>query len=58
LGQNSKVDSVEILWPSGIETRLRDLAADQIIAVEEGKGVVERPFPRVASKSSAAVAQR
>jgi hypothetical protein len=52
LGQKDKVDSVEIRWPSGMVTRLQNLPADQIIAVEEGKGVVERPFPRVTSKNS------
>jgi enediyne biosynthesis protein E4 len=51
LGQKTKVDSVEIQWPSGTVTRLRDLPADKIIAVEEGKGVVERPFPRVTRKN-------
>ena len=52
LGQKRRVDSVEILWPSGMVTRLRDLPADRIIAVEEGKGLVDRPFPRVTSKNS------
>ena len=52
LGKNTKVDSLEIVWPSGMVTRLRDLPPGQIIAVEEGKGVVERPFPRVTNKTS------
>ena len=51
LGQKAKVDSLEIVWPSGMVTRLSDLSADQIIAVEEGKGVVTRPFPRVTDKN-------
>ena len=51
LGQKAKVDSLEIVWPSGMVTRLSDLPADQIIAVEEGKGVVTRPFPRVTDKN-------
>jgi hypothetical protein len=51
LGQKTNVDSVEIRWPSGMVTRLRELPAGQIIAVEEGKGVVDRPFPRVTSKN-------
>jgi hypothetical protein len=33
-------------------TRLENLPADQIIAVEEGKGVVVRPFPRVSRDNS------
>ena len=52
LGQKTRVDSLEILWPSGMVTRLQDLPADRIIAVEEGKGVVDRRFPRVTDKTS------
>jgi len=47
LGQHAQVDAVEILWPSGMMTKLRDLESDQIIAVKEGVGLVHRPFPRV-----------
>ena len=47
LGQRSNVDSIEILWPSGSTTKLANIKADQIIAVKEGAGIVERPFPRV-----------
>ena len=50
LGQRSKIDSVEITWPSGIVTKLANLASDQIIAVQEGTGIVKRPFPRVSWK--------
>ncbi len=51
LGQQSSVDSVEIAWPSGITTKLSNLKADQIIAVKEGTGIVERPFPRIPTMS-------
>jgi len=50
LGQYSKVDAIEIIWPSGAVTKLANLKSDQIIAVKEGVGLVERPFPRLASK--------
>jgi len=50
LGQRSSVDSVEIAWPSGSVTKLESLKGDQIIAVKEGVGIVERPFPRVPAK--------
>jgi hypothetical protein len=39
LGTSSKIDGVEISWPSGLTERLGDLAADQIYTVEEGKGI-------------------
>jgi hypothetical protein len=48
LGQNSRIEAVEITWPSGIVTKRSNLKSDQIVAVKEGTGMVERPFPRVA----------
>jgi hypothetical protein len=50
LGSHSKIDAIEIRWPSGNVTKLAGIASDRIIAVKEGEGIVERPFPRVAAK--------
>jgi len=50
LGQHSNVDSVEIRWPSGSATNLTNLKSDRIIAVKEGVGIVERPFPTFVKK--------
>lgn len=50
LGERAQVDTIEIIWPSGAVTRLEKLKSDQIIAVKEGVGLVERPFPRVPVK--------
>jgi len=47
LGQRTKIDSIEISWPSGMTTKLGALNCDQIIAVQEGRGLVERKFPRI-----------
>ena len=47
LGQYLSVDAIEILWPSGSSTKLRNLKSDQIVAIKEGTGIVDRPFPRV-----------
>jgi len=47
LGPHSNVDAIEIFWPSGSVTRLATIKSDQIIAVNEDVGIVERPFPRV-----------
>jgi enediyne biosynthesis protein E4 len=47
LGQRTKIDSLEIIWPSGISTKLADIRSDQIIAIKEGEGMIERPFPGV-----------
>lgn len=50
LGPVTKVDMLEIRWPSGTVTKLENLPADQTITVEEGTGIVPRPFPRVAAE--------
>ena len=50
LGQHDKVDEVEIIWPSGVVTKLGSLKSNQIISVKEGAGLVERAFPRFAQK--------
>jgi hypothetical protein len=50
LGHRSRIDAVEIIWPSGMVTRLSNLKGNQIIAVKEGRGIVKRPFPRVPKK--------
>jgi hypothetical protein len=50
LGSRSKIDSLEITWPSGQVDKLTDVAIDQIIAVKEGTGIVPKKFPKVSSK--------
>jgi|SRR5579872_1939022 len=50
LGPRSTIDQIEIKWPIGGLTKLTNLKADQILAIEEGKGLVHRPFPRVPSR--------
>jgi hypothetical protein len=50
LGQHDLVDAVEIVWPSGMVSKLEKLKSDQIIAVKEGVGLVDRPFPRLQAK--------
>jgi len=49
LGARAAADRIEIRWPSGGRTELRNVKADQILAVEEGKGIVPRRFPRAAT---------
>ena len=40
LGTASKIDSVEVRWPSGATDTLKNLAADTYYSVLEGKGIV------------------
>ena len=46
LGEQVIVDSLDIAWPSGMRTVLTKVKSAQIIAVKEGTGIVEHPFPR------------
>jgi len=39
LGPQTKVDVLEVVWPSGEQQVFRDLAVNQYITVEEGKGI-------------------
>ena len=41
LGSATRVDSVEIRWPSGGVETVRDLPGDRVYAILEGSGVVE-----------------
>ena len=47
LGAHVTVDALQIIWPSGVVTKLAGIKSDQIISVREGEGLVEWPFPRV-----------
>lgn len=57
LGSSTKIDSVEIRWPSGAVETIRNLAADQFYSVLEGNGIVPpdriRPQAPVRAKATA-----
>ena len=57
LGSHASIDSIDIQWPSGMHQVLRNVAADQIITVEETRGIIPSHFPRVAAKQPAASAR-
>jgi enediyne biosynthesis protein E4 len=47
LGEAVAVDRIDVQWPSGATEDVTNVAADQIITIEQGKGVVaRRPFSR------------
>ena len=50
LGKRTKIDALEITWPSGQVDKLTNVAVDKIIAVKEGAGIVPHPFPKVPSR--------
>ena len=49
LGKSTKIESLEIIWPSGRVDRLSSVPIDQIIAIQEGIGIVPRKFPKIVS---------
>jgi hypothetical protein len=53
LGTATKIDSVEIRWPSGTTGVVKDLAADKFYALLDGKGVV--PAEEIRPKSADAI---
>jgi hypothetical protein len=42
LGSLARVPSLEVRWPGGATERFADVGADQILVIEEGKGIVSR----------------
>ena len=51
LGTRQKVDAIEVRWPSGAVSKLANIASNQIITIQEGTGIIDRPFPRIPAKS-------
>jgi hypothetical protein len=41
LGRATKVDSVEIAWPSGLKESFQNLSANHLFVIEETKGILE-----------------
>jgi hypothetical protein len=52
LAAATKIDTVEIRWPSGATNVLHNLSADQSYSVLEGKGIVSADAirPRLAAR--------
>jgi hypothetical protein len=47
LGAATSIERLEVRWPSGRTETIPGVAADQIVVVQEGKGVIERvPFTK------------
>ena len=48
LGAATRVDAIVIRWPSGQVDKLGPEAADQLLVVQEGRGIIERRPPAAA----------
>jgi PPE-repeat protein len=56
LGDATKADAVEVQWPSGQIEKLSGVTGDQMVTIEEGKGVVgTRAYGKHSSPRSAPV---
>jgi hypothetical protein len=44
LGKRTRVDRIEVRWPSGKQDRIENVDAGQVIAIREGAGRVPSPF--------------
>ena len=50
LGSETRISKVEITWPNGKRKELKDLAADAIYTIGEGKGITQTtPLPAVSA---------
>ena len=50
LGQRKTIESLEVTWPSGTVDKLTNVPIDRIIALKEGAGIVQHPYPKFASR--------
>ena len=41
LGRVTKVDSVEISWPSGLKENFKSLTSNSLYVIQESKGIIE-----------------
>jgi hypothetical protein len=51
LEKRTKIDLIEVRWPSGATDRITDAAVNKILTVKEGRGVVEQRDFRGAARS-------
>lgn len=45
LGKDPSATSIEIDWPSGVKQKLGPVAANQILTIDEAKGIVAKTGP-------------
>jgi hypothetical protein len=42
LGEAAQADRIEVRWPSGKTETIPAIPADQLLTIEEGRGIVDR----------------
>jgi len=53
LGGDATVRAIDVEWPSGVKDHIADVAANQFVTVEEGKGLTQRTQSRQSPQSPA-----
>src|ERR1700682_1771431 len=44
LEKRTKIDYIEVRWPSGVVDKITGLSANRILTINEGKGLVEQKY--------------
>jgi enediyne biosynthesis protein E4 len=52
LAKRTKIDLIEVRWPSGIVDKITDVSANKILTVKEGQGLGEQKNFKIGSSSS------
>jgi enediyne biosynthesis protein E4 len=52
LAKRTKIDLIEVRWPSGIVDKINDVSANKILTVKEGQGLREQKNFKIGSSSS------
>ena len=42
LGKRTKIDLIEVRWPSGAVEKIRDINANKVLTIKEGQGVISQ----------------
>ncbi|PYT58121.1 MAG: hypothetical protein DMG35_18710 [Acidobacteria bacterium] len=50
LGQETRIQSLEVRWPSGLVEKSEDLRADQFLRITEGQGILVLDVPKAIPK--------
>jgi hypothetical protein len=50
VGEHTKVDTLEITWPSGAHEIVKNVPADRYATIEEGKGLSPYKFPAIGKR--------
>ncbi len=50
VGPQSRIDVLEVRWPSGVVDRIQEIQTNRIVTVQEGVGLLDLPLPKGVSR--------